>query len=854
LADALRKRLNILSKLDVKWAPEILHLLLELSDRPVTNSKLEDIDFLKDPEPDTGPPLKWADLVAEDPELWDKKVWRNLDFGAESSEEDGFEDCRSEVSGLTETTGRSSVDEDYSRRREAYAVGTVNKEDLAKLRNAQFWQKNPTVGGVKLETVKKPITELQAIREVLFMLSGYPTSLFEPNSIQPTTVDPSKNYALKHASNDAFYMLMKSVADQGSSVMVLRSWAKRRQTIPLLQVLQSCIVTQVAAFDLSLSRIQQRFVAPANDVVVSLLNVRTEVDVLVRPLIRLSDITKRLDGETYAHAFRYLEMLYDEACTSQMAGDDKMYTFIAETFFECFQVYLRPIRTWMEEGEVGANDKVFFISETSGNLEPLSIWQSRYKVRKTQDGTLHAPRFLHAAANKIFTTGKSVVVLKHLNQFPLLQSGRSTLEPRLDFDSVCSSSELQLAPFPELLDVAFESWIRSKHHHASFTLRKILFDSCGLHAALDALSKTYFMAEGPTAAVFTNSIFDKLDTLDASWNDRFTLTELAKSTFASLPSISSERLRISVRHLPRKYQDVAKCRRSVKVLSIMELKYHLSWPLQIILTPDSLSSYQQIFTFLFQIRRSSHILSRERLIRNPLTYTSSSDERALYYSLRTRLLWFTQTIYYYLTSLVLEPGLLKMRQDLKEAEDVDTMIEVHSTYIKLATDQALLGHRLELIHKTILNVLDLGIKLEDAHAANVVANKEAMEQQQEIMDLSMASLGLQTPQRKSKFSQSFSKASNARNVDPDSSSDDDDEKEIEVDLSILSSTYDGGKEDLLYVEKLRKMKGDFDRLVRFVASGLKGVARAGGEEEARSWDLLGEMFESGLGTGTVGYR
>ena len=50
------------------------------------------------------------------------------------------------------------------------------------------------------------------------------------------------------------------------------------------------------------------------------------------------------------------------------------------------------------------------------------------------------------------------------------------------------------------------------------------------------------------------------------------------------------------------------------------------------------------------------------------------------------------------------------------------------------------------------------------------------------------------------------------------------------------------------------MKVEFDRLARFVASGLKGVARAGSGEEARSWDTLGEMLDSGLGSGQMAYR
>jgi gamma-tubulin complex component 5 len=506
----------------------------------------------------------------------------------------------------------------------------------------------------------------------------------------------------------------------------------------------------------------------------------------------------------------------------------------------------------MEDGELTKGDKSFFVLEATGDIELASLWQSRFKIRRTQDGVLHAPRFLQAAANKIFTTGKSIVVLKYLNKFDLLQSARSNSELSLDFDSICNPEALGFAPFTELFSSAFDAWVQSKHHHASSMLRSLLFDSCGLQTSLDALSHLYFLADGTTASVFTNSIFDKLDTLDSSWNDRFTLTELAQSTFGSIPSISSDRLRPLVLALPRKHQEVANCRRTVKVLSILELKYHLSWPIQIILTSATISSYKRIFTFLVQIRRSSHILSRQRLITAGLTNTSSSDERALYYSLRTRLLWFTQMLYYYLTSLVLEPSSQRMRADLKGSEDVDTMIEVHSAYIKTTTDQALLGSKLELIHKTTLKILDLGIKLEDAQAANAAATKEAFEKQQEMMDLSMASLGLHTPQRKGRSSISRSMARKAK--EEVESSSDDEEQDIDVDLSILSSTYDDEKGDLLYVEKLRNMKTDFDRWVRFVASGLKGVARAGGGQEARSWDTLGEMLENGLDVGGMGHR
>lgn len=844
LADAVKERLEELSSWKGKWSSEVLHLLLELSEKPLanSNSKLKDLDLLKGPETETCPPLSWKDLAVDDPLLRDKHVWRNVDFGAESSD-DEFHDGLSDISVPTETTTPSSTEEDLRTRPDDYVVNISSEAKLIELQEAQFWLKTPSINGVKLETVKKPVTELQAIREVLFMLSGFPTSLFEARTEGSKHFGPCKDYALKHTSGDSFQGVLKSLSADGSSIAFLKSWAMRPQYIPLLQVFQGAILNRIAEFNELLSRIQGRFLDPANDIIVSLLLVKEEIDPFIRSLVCLSELTKKLDTEPYAHAFRYLEMLYDQAGISQMGGDDETYAFVGTLFFECFQVYLRPIRTWMEEGELGKADATFFVAESPGEIDPVSIWQARFKLRQTQDGTLHAPNFLQAAANKIFTTGKSVVVLKHLGKVSLMRSSETIVEPSLDFATLCNPTAMQLVPFSELFDRAFDAWIRSKHQHSSSTLRKILFDQFGLRSSLDALAGIYFMADGAQGSAFTNPSYDKLDTLDATWNDQFALTEQAREAFGILPSVKPDRLRIAVLPLSRKNQYVGRCRRTVKVLSIIELRYQFSWPIQIILTPDTISLYQRVFTFLFQIRRSSHILSRQRLNSDPLTTTSSSDERSHYYSLRARLLWFVQTLHYYISCLVLEPCTCRMREDLEAAVDIDSMIQVHSSYIKSTVNQALLNSRLELIHKTILKILDLAIKLEDAQAANAAGAKESMGQQQEMMDLSMASLGLHTPQksRPCKLNRENFKLAN-----PDDENSSDGEGK-DIDLSILSfSLLEDSRIELSYLEKLVGMRAEFDRLVRFVANGLRGVARAGGGEEARSWDTLGEMFEFGL--------
>jgi len=62
--------------------PEVLHLLLELSDEPLNKTRLSDLDALVPPSPPKE--LTWEDIIAEDP--LEGEIWDDVDFGAESSD------------------------------------------------------------------------------------------------------------------------------------------------------------------------------------------------------------------------------------------------------------------------------------------------------------------------------------------------------------------------------------------------------------------------------------------------------------------------------------------------------------------------------------------------------------------------------------------------------------------------------------------------------------------------------------------------------------------------------------------------------------------------------------------------
>lgn len=643
LADALRQRLDELAKKSYKWAPEILRLFLELSDRPVINSKLDSLNLLKPPLEPAEPCYKWEEFATEDPPLRDTLVWQNIDYGAESSDDEGLPlDSDLEASSLAEGTAISIIDNEYlSRTNDLLSADIAH---LNVLEETQFWRSKYDANMADYRLVGDNtsitfITELQTIREILFMLSGLPTSLFTaglkdiipisatddftrsktselPSSTAKgesakSLLTPAPGYALRHVSYPVFYGILTQAVEFGNSILALRTWVARRQSVPLLQSLQAEVMMRLRLFDGMMSNMQSRYVEPTQNLVISLVEMHANVMPLVRPLLRVSGIIKVLDLEPYAHSFRFLELLYGEACASQMAGDEDLYEYLGTLFFDCFRVYLRQIRQWMEEGELWKDDHAFFVSENVGDVELASLWLNRYKLRKTLSGTLHAPKFLHPATSKIFTAGKSVVVLKALEKHDRKKKSSLVEEPKLDFQTVCGSPSLSLAPFSELFDVAFDQWIKSKHHVTSSTLRTCLFDDCGLRDSLIALENIYFMTDGNITSQFANVLFERLDSGKSIRNDRLALTELVQGTIGSLPGVTSERLKVA--NCVMKRVDVQKPHKSVKALGALTLTYSLPWPVQIVITKDSIPSYQRIFTFLLQIRRSAYILQSFRL-------------------------------------------------------------------------------------------------------------------------------------------------------------------------------------------------------------------------------------------------
>lgn len=562
LADALQLRLQSLESVNNKFKPEFLSLLLQLSDRPLENTRVEALDLLRPPSPP--PQLTWNEILEEDP-YSDEDIWKDIDYAEESSGDEEVDKGRKKQK-KQPFTPATSVDED-----DTYEPGLCVEPTtgtlLADVEAAQFWTKAAEDGA------KTEITELHAVRETLFMLSGFQTSLYSVDKSR-CSVRVNARFKLAHAMPGTADHLLSKLASIGKDVLRLRQWTTRPSTLPLVQTFEAAVRKRLADYDCQLSRLQGRYLVPESPVAVSLLAILNDIRRESEQILRLSQVVSDVEPRLLVNPFSHLEELFNQTTLAQMTLEKSHFDYFSVLLFDCLRTYLKPIRRWMESGELGANDETFFVFENDSGSDVASMWHDRYVLRRDAQDQLRSPSFLQPAALKIFNTGKSVVFLKELGYSHTLMDERA-LEPPLDHQSVCGASDaVPLSPFPELFNAGFGRWIRSKYSLASTSLRTHLFNDQGLMRILNIFQMLYLGSNGAVLENFANTIFERMDSGHRGWSDRYMLTELARSIFGDVVS-SQDAEKIVVRSNRSKDHG-----RSVKGLAAVSVDYSVCDTLQ----------------------------------------------------------------------------------------------------------------------------------------------------------------------------------------------------------------------------------------------------------------------------------
>ena len=247
----------------VYWAPELLSLLLQLSDRPASVSRLPDNKISR---PTGVEKLTWSEIDTFGSAYEGEDIWEDIDFAAETSDDD-ITSASSEVSIPRIVPQASKVQTDEFVVPEALFSSGEDNDLVTTIQSGHFWEYDSTAVREFRESHTRFITELQAVREVVFMLQSLPTSLFW---YVGDSVEIDRRFSLRHSSDSAFEQILRYFASVGTKVGILRRFIQARQRVIFLQTLQHGVENSLVSFDSFLTNIQSDYLSPSQPTTVSL--------------------------------------------------------------------------------------------------------------------------------------------------------------------------------------------------------------------------------------------------------------------------------------------------------------------------------------------------------------------------------------------------------------------------------------------------------------------------------------------------------------------------------------------------------------------------------------------------------
>jgi gamma-tubulin complex component 5 len=708
LANALQSCLDELSSQQSppRWLPEILALLLELSDRPAEKTSRELLNSTQTAAA-SSQELTWQEIIAADP-LEDDGLWDDVERGYHSSaDEMSRDDLASEKAPSTSATSTEDGDDSVSLIKPHLVQ--IDSDLLNSLRERQKQSALTHTRSISRD-------EYSVIREILMMLRGLPTALFQTDG-RSAKVELTRNVKFTDTSEAAVHGLATEAAEMGTALNRLRRFIGSEQALSYMQSVQHSVSRHLAIFAAQLDSIEASYVSPDLHTVVSIMQALSDMRKFARPLLSLSlAMTGPIDEAAKPNNFEVLDNLYDLVCESQATGNLGAYRLGADVFLAGLRTYTQTVSRWISTATIEERGReVFFVIDSRSTVDLGCIWHDKFSIRESANGSVSAPQSLQKFTTQIFALGKSKYFLQQLS------GGRG--EELADVDrlpellpsfAVMDEEDLNTSwkPFSQFLDENINAWIRDLSADYVLQIQSTLLNERGLMASLSALPYIFFAKDGALFQSLSEGVIS-LVTADhgkTSSAKSHLATMLARDAFSSISAIDIHRLHIDV---PEEAKSSSNS--STHRLGTCRLSYRVTWPIQNIIRSSTPELHSRIFAFLLQVH-----YSRSSLEANFLTLQRSPSEIHATLKLRQRLLWFTNLLHDHITTSAneLNNALVK---DIIISEPIETMVALWAKYTRQLEITLLLTSSLQPVRESILSILEVSDLLRRARGPASIA-------------------------------------------------------------------------------------------------------------------------------------
>ncbi|KAJ8659150.1 hypothetical protein O0I10_005189 [Lichtheimia ornata] len=599
------------------------------------------------------------------------------------------------------------------------------------------------------------LTEADIMREVVFMLRGLPSILFEKTTLHDEETRTirmqvaSTPFPLSHLSNTAVKSILKEFNEYGNIMNNLREWLQRvlsnsktddRRYGQTCEAFAVCVAKMFQAFERRMSSIEVDYCqTQGGKSIISILKLKNTLDPSLKAFQVIYEVTTRLHDSDSPRALsqKLLSTIYMRICEAETQGKQDVYNVLVYLYHETIKPFAQLLDDWTTRATLkGDVAQEFFISRSDRRDSELVEDEFYVHEPRDDDDVSGYPLFNHTFMDKVFFVGKAIEIISRFRdemeriptyidcfdkviptpktvfdssdnstpskpfqptlsqQTRFLQAGFPLLKNGTQhLTHTSSSTDTTVTPylFDQAILQSLDDYIAEPYLHATQKLRVVLYESCSLISHLRRIASIYLMLEDELMHIFCETLFQKMDKGIYPENSS-TNTQIDKLFMDAKSAIGGLHQDLTLSECSFDHNA------SGSFLDKIRFSYHLPWPINNYIRRSSLRKYSSITTLLLRLKRTKHLLDRKTL---------TQQKRSMrMVSMRVRLIWFVNSFSSYVMTTVLHTETMALRHTISRLENMDDMVQLHADYVDRIVDRCLLGDKTRSIHAAILRVLD----------------------------------------------------------------------------------------------------------------------------------------------------
>ncbi|RZF43255.1 hypothetical protein LSTR_LSTR001516 [Laodelphax striatellus] len=249
-----------------------------------------------------------------------------------------------------------------------------------------------------------------------------------------------------------------------------------------------------------------------------------------------------------------------------------------------------------------------------------------------------------------------------------IDSYRNFIETQTEDVTLCT------LPVHHIVEDVLVSLITERGSIASKIMVEVLMDRYKLHQHLSILLGFFTLESSHIVPIFYNALFTKSlvnNSIEATENS---LNILLDECVECFPGAESMNVQLSVTiEEPDSWSDT--------IIDSIEIDYKVDWPLTLVITKETMKTYNSIFKFLVHIKWALHSLHKLRFADIKETEENFTRLRLLY-KLRLFLTHCVSTLHYYFLSFTPTHLRTKFEESLSRSHTLNNIITAHENYLE----------------------------------------------------------------------------------------------------------------------------------------------------------------------------